>query len=235
MADKHPLDFLASALADVEVAEEAITEIVSAATDAVRTDFGGITLIRDHGDKFETISPTHPAVVEADRLQYDLDEGPCVDSAVEASAFFSTYLPKDSRWPKWGARVSEELGFYSVLSCEIHGRGKRIGALNLYGDAGTEFIDEDFELTKAFAHQASLVMGFVVHESELLQAMDDTMLLGQAQGILMRRLDIGVRTASAVLHRYASITEADVQDVAEQIVKIRDLPDDPAASELTET
>lgn len=233
MPDKHPLDFLASTLADVEEAEDAITEIVSAAAEAVRTDFGGITVIRGPGEKFETISPTHPAVAEADRLQYELGEGPCLDSAVESNAYFSTYLPKDSRWPRWGARVSEDLGFYSVLSCEIHGRGKRIGALNLYGDAGTEFLDEDFELTKTFAHQASLVMGFVVHEAELLEAMDDTILLGQAQGILMRRLDVGVRTASAVLHRYASITGADLQDVAEQVVQLRDLPGDAAAGELT--
>jgi GAF domain-containing protein len=228
MSEKHPLDFLASTLADVTETEEAITKIVSVATEAVRTDFGGITLIRDPGERFETISPTHPAVIEADRLQYVLGEGPCVDSALESRAFFATYLPKDPRWPTWGPRVSEELGFFSILSCEIHGRGKRIGALNLYGDPGTEFLEDDFELTKTFAHQASLVMGFVVHEAELLQAMDANILLGQAQGILMQRFNIGSRTASALLHRYASSSETNLQELAEKVVQTRHLPDHPA-------
>ena len=221
---KHPLDFLTATLADVTETEDAIDKIVSAAAEAVRTDFGGIIVIR--GDKFETVSPTHASVTQADRLQIELGEGPCIDSALESGAYSSSYLPRDPRWPKWGPRVSEELGFYSILSCEIHGRGTRIGALNLYGDASTDFVDDDFEMTKTFAHQASVIMGFTLHEEELLRAVDDQLLLGQAQGILMQRFQIGSRTASALLNRYALNSGSDLQEVARHVVQTRDLPDD---------
>jgi GAF domain-containing protein len=225
MPDKHPLDALASTLADIGETDDAINKIVAIAVETVGTNFGGITLIHEHGARFETVGQTHPSVADADRLQYELREGPCVDAALESTSFASTNLATDPRWPTWGPAVSA-LGFHSILSSEIHGRGKRIGALNLYGAPDTDFTEDDFELAQGFAHQASVVLSFALHEDELLQAIDTHVVIGQAEGILMQRFKIGPRTASVLLRRYALNTGATLRGLAEYVVQTRDLPDD---------
>jgi GAF domain-containing protein len=218
---------LASALSNVTESEEAIDKIVAIAVESVGTTFGGITLMHDHGRRFETVGATDPSVILADQLQYELREGPCVDASLESKSFSSSDLAADPRWPAWGPRVSE-LGFRSVLSSEIHGRGHRIGALNLYGATETTFDPQASEMGQMFAHQASLILGFVLHEADLLQAMETRSIVGQAQGILMQRFQIGSATAFALLRRYSMDTNMRVRDLAEYVIETRDLPaDDP--------
>jgi GAF domain-containing protein len=224
MPRNNPLDFLASTLADVTAAEDAVEKIVAVAVETVGTNFGGITLIHDHGKTFETVGPTDPLVIEADRLQYELRQGPCVDASLKSLSLASSDLAGDDRWPSWGPAVST-LGFHSILSSEIHGRGHRIGALNLYGGADVTFSDADFDMAQGFAHQASAVLSFALHEGRLLEAMDTRSVIGQAQGILMQRFKIGPRTAFALLRRYSMNADTGLRDLAEYVVKTRDLPD----------
>jgi GAF domain-containing protein len=223
MSQRHPLEFLVSSLADVTESEEAIDKIVLVAVDTIGTHFGGITLIHDHGKRFETVGSTHPSVINADRLQYELREGPCVEASLQSRSFASASLADDPRWPAWGPQVSA-LGFGSVLSSAIHGRGQRIGALNLYGEAGTQFDSADLETAQMFAHQASIVLGFVLHEAHLLQALETRSIVGQAQGILMQRFKIGPGTAFALLRRYSMDTNTRVREIAEYVIETRDLP-----------
>jgi GAF domain-containing protein len=226
MTESHPLDFLVSALADVTESEEAIGTIVSVAVEAVGTSFGGITLIHDHGKRFETVGSTDPSVIAADHLQYELGEGPCVAASLEGRSFHSSDLATDPQWPAWGPRVSE-LGFRSVLSTQIHGRGQRIGALNLYGSAEKVFDDNDVRMAGTFAQQAALILGFVLHEAELLEAMESHSIVGQAQGILMQRFQISSATAFALLRRYSMDTNTRVRDLAEYVITTHDLPPTP--------
>ena len=106
----------------------------------------------------------------------------------------------------------------------VASRGRRIGALNLYGDTDTTFDREAIDTAQMFAHQASLILGFVLHESELLHAMEIRSIVGQAQGILMQRFKIGSATAFALLRRYSMDTNTRVRDLAEYVIETRDLP-----------
>ena len=118
------------------------------------------------------------------------------------------------------------MGFKSVLSSEIHGRGRRIGALNLYGATETTFDQHDIDMAQRFAHQAALILGFVLHEADLLQAMETRSIVGQAQGILMQRFKISSGTAFALLRRYSMDINTRVRDLAEYVIETRDLPTD---------
>ena len=225
MDKSHPLEFLVAALADVSEAEEAVDKLVAIAVETVGTSFGGITLIHDEGKRFETVGATAPSVVDADHLQYELREGPCVDASLTSQSFTSPNLADDPRWPTWGPQVSA-LGFHSVLSSEIHGRGRRMGALNLYGATETAFDDKDFEIAQIFAKQASLVLGYVLHETELMHALETRTVIGQAQGILMQRFKISSATAFALLRRHSMDNNTRVRDLADYIIETRDLPSD---------
>jgi GAF domain-containing protein len=221
--DHRTAGLLAEALAESTSVEDCVEHIVEFAVQSLRTGFGGITMIHGGGRRFETIGATHHQVEEADHLQYELREGPCVDASLQAKSLSSTQLATDPRWPRWGPQAAA-LGFRSIISAELHARGQRIGAINLYGADTRTFSEEDFETVKMFAHQGSLALGFVKMEETLGQAIEGRTLIGQAQGILMERFGIGSDQAFAVLRRYSQGHNLKLQEIAARVVEGRALP-----------
>ncbi|MCU1442307.1 MAG: hypothetical protein JWQ59_457 [Cryobacterium sp.] len=224
MAAPNPrsASLLARALAESSTVEDCVNHIVGFAVNTLGTSFGGITLIKA-GRKFETVGATHPDVIEADHMQYKLREGPCVDAALTSRSLTSPDLAIDERWPRWGPEAAA-LGFNSILSADLHARGQRLGAINLYGADRTVFGADDLEAVQMFAHQGAMALGFIRMEESLTKAVEGRTLIGPAQGILMERYEIGSDQAFAVLRRHSQDSNIRLQRVAQQVVDQRGLP-----------
>lgn len=222
--DEKTMIDLVSALAESTCMREAVDHVVGFAVRSTGTAFGGITLIQAGGRRFETVGATHPDVERADQLQYELREGPCIDAAVEARSVHSESLADDPRWPRWGP-AAVELGFHSIISAEIHGRGQRFGALNLYGSSRTTFSPDDVDVARLFAGHGAIALTNARSEDGLLQALDTRTQIGQAQGILMERFDLDADQAFAVLRRYSQESNRRIGEIVAEIVATRRLPD----------
>lgn len=214
---------LAVELSETQSFGQTADQIVAFAMDTVGTEFAGITMLRAH--HFETVGPSAPSVVEADQLQYQFNEGPCVDAALESRVLMSDDLGADARWPRWGA-AAVDLGFRSVLSAELHAGGGRIGALNLYGSQIRQFTEGDAETATLFAQHAAAALAAVTLQDELRNAMNSRTLIGQAQGILMERFELGPDQAFAVLRRYSQDNNVKLTEVARHLVETSTLPGD---------
>ena len=214
---------LAESLADVEGVTETIEQIVSFAADAIGTTYGGITLVKSGGRTYSTVGATRASVVEADRMQYELRQGPSVDAAAESKIVVSAHLATDHRWPEWGPKASA-LGFNSILSAELHARGRRIGALNLYGTAEANFSPEDIALAALFARQGALALGYARSEEGLREALETRTVIGQAQGVLMERFEIDADRAFATLRRYSQQHNVKLKALCFHLVETRSLP-----------
>jgi len=214
---------LAESLADVEGVTETIEQIVAFAVESIDTTYGGITLVKSGGRAFTTVGATHESVIEADRIQYELRQGPCVDAAADSKIVVSAYLATDERWPEWGPMASA-LGFNSVLSAELHARGRRIGALNLYGTSEATFSPEDIALAAQFARQGALALGYARSEEGLREALETRTVIGQAQGVLMERFDIDADRAFSTLRRYSQHHNIKLKVLCHQLVETRVLP-----------
>ncbi|MEV7396759.1 GAF and ANTAR domain-containing protein [Aeromicrobium sp. NPDC092404] len=236
MSSQDPTVFgsLAESLADVEGVTETIDQIVGYAVEAMETSYGGITLIQSGGRSFETVGATHPSVAEADRMQYELREGPCVDAAVDTKIVVSDRLTTDDRWPEWGPRASA-FGFNSILCAELHARGRRIGALNLYGTDEATFSPEDIELAALFARQGALALGYARSEEGLREALATRTVIGQAQGLLMERFGVDADRAFSTLQRYSQHHNIKLKVLCRQLVATRVLPDGPAGTSTATT
>lgn len=225
---------LANTLAETEGVTETIEQIVGFAVETIGTAFGGITLTNSRGRAFRTVGATHDSVVTADELQYELREGPCVDASVADELVVSSYLATDERWPTWGPQASL-LGFNSILSAELRARGRRIGALNLYGAEEATFTREDMVLAALFARQGALALGYARSEEGLRQALETRTVIGQAQGVLMERFEIDADRAFATLRRYSQQHNIKLKVLCRQLVETRALPphevDDESAAE----
>jgi GAF domain-containing protein len=215
--DHDPSAFLQRIIDETSVAPtpEQITEYVAQTFD---TPFTGFTLIRDKGRRFETVGPTADVVRQADQLQHELREGPCVDAATQSRTLVSNNLTTDDRWPRWAPRVAG-LGLGSILSTQVHAGGGRIGALNIYGAPDRNFTSEDIELAHILAGQASVALRVAQKIEHLTTALDSRTVIGQAQGILMHQYGIDADRAFAVLKRLSQDRNVRLLGIAQEIVQ----------------
>ena len=213
---------LALELSQHETVDQTAAQIVAFAMETVGTQYAGVTMIRRRG-AFETVGPSDPLIERADRLQYDLGEGPCIDAATTSRMVMSADLATDERWPAWGPEAVA-LGFRSILSAELHAGGRRIGSINLYGSNIRQFSDQDADNAQLFASHAAAALAAVSLREELQNALDTRTIIGQAQGVLMERFGVDPDRAFSILRRYSQDGNLKLNDVARNLIATSQLP-----------
>lgn len=178
--------------------------------------------LRSRRGKVESATSTDPIAAEADSLQDELQEGPCVDAAFQNENFVVHDLMTDERWPVWASRAAD-LGIRSSMSIRLTANDATIGALNLYGDKPGAF-DGDHDIAMIFASHAAAAMANARLVGGLRNALDSRHTIGVAQGVLAMRYGISYERAFQVLHRYSNDHNVKLRDVAEQVLEVRTLP-----------
>lgn len=197
---------------------------VSAAMALVaRCDHAGITI----NDKrvLVTRASSDEVVQRANALQHELGEGPCLDVMRDQNTVVSTSLEQDQRWPTWAPRVHAELGVDSMMSLLVYTDRVSFGALSLYARDGQRFDADDVAVGQALAAQLAVSMAAERQIDQLGLGMHNRIVIGQAQGILMERLDITADQAFDYLRRASMHTNRKVVEIANEIARTRRLPD----------
>jgi GAF domain-containing protein len=225
MPGPDPFEFarLAEELQAAPTPTATANEIVEYVRTELDANHAGLTLIRA-GGRLETVASTDPLVERADRLQYELDEGPCRDSSWHSQTLFANDLASDPRWPRWAPKVSA-LGVASVLAAELTTvEDRRIGAINIYWTHPRDFTADDAAFADLSARHAALALATSLNEAGLNVALDSRKLIGQAQGILMERYDLDADRAFEVLRRYSQDHNIKLRQLAEHLIATRKLP-----------
>ena len=127
----------ARALDAPETLEEVLERLVRAACTAIPgVDYAGVSIARRTG--IETMAATDPIVEEADQLQYQLGEGPCLDAMAGQQVAVVADMRTEQRWPRFAPRAVE-LGVLSQMGVEIFRQGSTVGGLNLYASTTGAF------------------------------------------------------------------------------------------------
>jgi GAF domain-containing protein len=171
----------------------ALRLITDAATAAIPGAIGaGVSLLDSSGQR-RTAAASDAAVQEADALQYELGEGPCLTAWASGESVLVEHLDADHRWPRWGPAAAA-LGISSLVSSPLLSGGTALGAVKVYGNHDDPFGPGMVHLVELFAGQATL---FAIHSqareaaltmSERLRdslAQRDT--ISMAKGLLMAR------------------------------------------------
>lgn len=186
-------------------------------------ELAGVTLRRRRG-RPESVAPSEPAVAACDELQYELDEGPCLDAITETPVILAVDVATDARWPVWGRRVAEEHKIAGMLSVRLFSSDRVHGALNLYSRTPGAFDDEAIDIARLLATHVSVALRSALADEQLRMAVDSRNLIGQAQGILMERFSLDASRAFAVLSRISQDRNIKLLDVAAHVVQQRELP-----------
>lgn len=129
-------------------------------------------------------------VRRVDAPQNELDEGPCLDSVRTHDTVISQDLSRDPRWPRWSPRVISEFGVHSMLSLLLYTTKRSYGSLNLYGDRTQAFDSESLAVAQALTAHLAVAVAASREIDHRGLAMVNRTVIGQAEGILMERLDL---------------------------------------------
>ncbi|MGY5891544.1 GAF and ANTAR domain-containing protein [Blastococcus deserti] len=213
-------------LSGVLYAEETLHSVLrlvtALAAEVLPRSFGaGVTLLRG---RVRSTAATHPLVEEADALQYELDEGPCLSAARDQRTYRIESMWNEERWPLWTGRVAQ-LGLGSSVSSPLVVRGDGLGAVKVYARPEAAFTDHDERILELFAEKASVTLtNAISHEDarrlseELREALRSRDVIGQAKGILRERHRVDEETAFGMLAEEAQRTNVKLRTVAQRLL-----------------
>lgn len=187
-------------------------------------DMVSLTIRTSRGHR--TLASSDPVSAQADALQYELGEGPCLEIADTGGWLRSGDVATDPRYPAWGPRAAR-LGVGSLLAVAVTERDEPLGALNLYCENVGGFGDRDVvDLALVYAVHATNALSSARRASTLQTAVSSRHVIGMAQGIAMERYNIDQHQSFELLRRLSSSTNVKLRDVASQIVETRAIPHD---------
>lgn len=213
--------------------EGTLHQIVTLAVSAVDgCDAAGIFLVED--ERVTTVASTEPMVIELDQLQFETDEGPCLDAVSDEGTVYADDLATGDRWPSFGP-TAVEVGIRSALAFRLSAR--RASALNLYARLPAAFGATDRAKGLIFATLAGIALDAAEQRADeekrfenLHQALRTRELIGQAQGILMERERITGDQAFDVLRRASQHLNIKVREVARTLIETGETPASPTTS-----
>ena len=186
---------------------------------AVRTidgcDHAGISFVQ--GRRITTPAASDDVPVVVDAVQYDADEGPCLDAIREHEVFTTDDLRQEQRWPNFSARAVEQSGVLSMLSFRLFVEEDTMGALNLYSRTEGAVDADDWAVGSVFAAHAAVALSAAIKQQQLEEAVESRDIIGQAKGILMAREHVTADEAFHMLRRGSQRLNVKLRELAGRI------------------
>ncbi|MGY1823422.1 ANTAR domain-containing protein [Geodermatophilus sp. SYSU D00079] len=233
MSDMADFNERLAAIARELVNEPDMQHTLQAVVEAAAQNLDGkvwasVSLVKDRRE-VQTPAVSDDRAGQADQLQYELEEGPCLDAIWEQETFQIDDMSADERYPRWARAVAEQTDIRSSLSLQLFtdAEQRSLGALNLYSPEPSAFDADSRGEALAFAAQAAVALHSAQTEENLRSGMATRNLIGMAQGILMERLRLPPQQAFAVLSRLSQESNTKLREVARRLVETGEIPDRP--------
>ena len=198
--------------------DETLQAIAEVARDSVPGfDQVGISTLSTNG-KVETRAFTGDLVLQLDKVQYDLREGPCVETLRDSDVVTAPHIRHDQRWPRY-VPEAVSLGVQSQLAVKLYlDEEGTLGGINFYSTVSEE-VDPDAEaLADLFAAHSAIALGHARERENLNEALHSRKVIGQAIGILMERYAMDEDRAFAFLVRASSQSNIKLRAIAQELV-----------------
>jgi len=197
---------LSSALAQMagmvlsrETVDTAVALVTTLAEATIAGTTGaGVTIADEHGKRSKAAS--NELVEQADALQYEFDEGPCLTAWRTRQLVRIDDTATDSRWPSWN-RAAARLGVRAVLSVALAVDDESIGAIKVYSDQPANYGEHDERVMSLFAEQAAILLANT-------QSLQQARRLSRQLTDALRGRDAIVRATGVLLARGAADEDA---------------------------
>lgn len=204
----------------VDTALELVTGLAAAAT--AGTLGAGVTVVDGHGKRSKATS--NAAAEQADALQYELGEGPCLTAWATRDVVRVDDTRTDPRWPRWSEAVTA-LGVRSVLSAPLLAAEESIGAMKVYCERPMNYGPHDEHVMRLLAAQAAILLANSQSLAEarrlsrqLTDALASRDAIAQATGVLLAQGSPGRQEAFATLAAAAQRAGRPVEEIAQALL-----------------
>lgn len=190
---------------------------ITAAAVEVLPDVQCSSITVKHADgRLETVAPTADILRDIDAAQYELQEGPCYEAAVDTVHVTAPDLANDPRFPRY-APVPLRAGIKAQAGIRLFDAPASNGALNLYSERVGAFEDLG-ELAALFTHQSAMALDYARQIDQLQEAVESRQLIGQAVGMVMERYGVDEARAFGFLARLSSHENLKIRAVAARLL-----------------
>lgn len=207
-----------------ESVQDALDRICMLAREAIAGTAGAAVTIVSDQQKFTAALSDEEPVRQADALQYQLDEGPCLSAWRDKKVYRIDSMADEKRWPRWTAAASG-MGIASCISVPVTVRDQAFGAMKVYSRRANEYDDRDERVLQMFADQAAITLSNVLEFTDarntivqLKQAIETRDIIGMAKGILMAREGIDAEAAFDMLRAASQAENLQLRDIAQRLV-----------------
>jgi GAF domain-containing protein len=180
----------------VDTAVELVTTLAEATI--AGTTGAGVTIADEHGKRSKAAS--NELVEQADALQYEFDEGPCLTAWRTRQLVRIDDTVTDSRWPSWN-RAAARLGVRAVLSVALAVDDESIGAIKVYSNHPANYGEHDERVMSLFAEQAAILLANT-------QSLQQARRLSRQLTDALRGRDAIIRATGVLLARGAADEDA---------------------------
>ena len=211
---------LARALRSERSSTSTMLQVVTATREMVKGCDDVAISLAQHDGRIETLASAGSGLAErCDALQAELGEGPCVDTAWDSPIVVAGNLPHDGHWPRWSARVADEVDVSSVLCVQLFTHeDHELGTLQLFSTAEQAFDEPACDEVLGIAAHAAVALGAAANLEAMQFGLVRRAMIGQATGILMERYSLDVHQAFEVLRRTSQETNRKLYDLAIDLV-----------------
>jgi hypothetical protein len=205
-----------------------LRRLCSTVTRTLPATWAGVSLIED-GQVGGAIAGNDAYARELEALQFNLGEGPCVDSVHARRPVLESDLRGSGygRWPAY-AREAYKRGARGVFAFPLQAGAVCVGALDVYQDRSQELPPQAIASALTFAELALEVLldeHALSRDGDMPEGVGDAMaprmVVYQAQGMLTVDLGVGLAEAMARLRAHAFVEGRPLADVARDIVEGR--------------
>ena len=189
-------------------------------------DHAAVSLVY-RSKRIDTPAFTSEVGLRGDLLQYELQQGPCLDAIWHQETVHCPDLMHESRWPVWAPRVVRDLGVRSMMCFQLFTDEQSLGALNLYAESPNVFGEAAEALGFALAAHTAETLARSQGLDHVNSAILNRAVIAQAQGILMQRYDLSSERALELLGRVARSENVQAVHLARRLVGGHELPRAP--------
>jgi hypothetical protein len=215
---------LAGLLLDTDSFQTVMQQLAQASTRIVPNVLtAGITVA--NGDRVVTVATADALGAVLDERQYDLDEGPCLESMRTREIVDVPDMSVETRWDGYPPQV-RALGVEATYSSPLIVRDRGVGVLNLYADHTHAFAEQNVK--DAAAQLVTIITvaitgtlrnyGDITLTDQLQQALSTRSIIDQAIGILIGTHHCTAGEAFAILRGASQSRNVRLNQIAQDLV-----------------
>ncbi len=214
---------LQKTLLSTDTVEEFLRELVA---QAARLVTGGLScgMTLGTGGRPFTVACSHELAADVDELQYELGDGPCLESMRSGTRVRIEDTAAETRWPGFCERAAQ-LGVRSTLSLPLTADGEPAGALNLYAPVTAGFGEAETRRAAQFAEHgsgalalASRLASYASLTGQLRASLASRAVIDQAVGVIMAQERCSQAKAFGILRTASQHRNIKVRELAREII-----------------